>query len=110
VKLRLILAAVLLAVLAGCGGDDGGGEAPSSGGGDPQQLYVENCGNCHELAAAKTSGKVGPSLDQLRPSPDLVRTQVENGGGGMPAFKSSLSPEEIQAISNYVADNAGKTL
>ncbi len=108
-KSRLVLVAVGLALLAGCGGDDAQAPAPSSSG-DPQELFTQNCGTCHTLAAAKTSGKVGPNLDQLRPGPDLVKTQVTNGGGGMPAFKSTLSQDQIQALANYVADNAGKTL
>ena len=47
-------------------------------------------------------------MDQLRPGPDLVNAQVTNGGGGMPAFKGKLTPEQITELSNYVADNAGK--
>jgi mono/diheme cytochrome c family protein len=112
VKLRLSLAVVLTAFVAGCGGgDDNEGTAtPASGGGggDAKTLFVENCGNCHTLAAAGTSGKVGPDMDQLRPGPDLVNAQVTNGGGGMPAFKGKLTPEQITELANYVADNAGK--
>ena len=55
------------------------------------------------------SGKVGPDLDQLQPGPDLVTSQVNNGGGAMPAFKGKLSPEEIQAIADYVSENAGSS-
>ena len=111
-KLRLTIAVVLTAFVAGCGGgDDNEGTAtPASGGGGGggQKLFVDNCGNCHTLAAAGASGKVGPDMDQLRPGPDLVNAQVTNGGGGMPAFKGKLSPEQITELSNYVADNAGK--
>ena len=49
----------------------------------------------------------GPNLDQLKPGPDLVKTQVTNGGGGMPAFGNKLSADEIQQIADYVAENAG---
>jgi mono/diheme cytochrome c family protein len=112
VKLRLTIAVVLTAFVAGCGGgDDNEGTAtPASGGGGGggQKLFVDNCGNCHTMAAAGASGKVGPDMDQLRPGPDLVNAQVTNGGGGMPAFKGKLSPEQITELSNYVADNAGK--
>ena len=114
VKLRLTIAVVLTAFVAGCGGgDDNEGTAtPASGGGGGggggQKLFVDNCGNCHTLAAAGASGKVGPDMDQLRPGPDLVNAQVNNGGGGMPAFKGKLTPEQITELSNYVADNAGK--
>ena len=74
-----------------------------------QQLFIDNCGNCHTLAAAGATGKVGPDLDQLQPGPDLVTAQVENGGGGMPAFKGKLTDEQIKQIADYVSENAGKS-
>ena len=108
-KLRLTLAVVLTAFVAGCGGGDDEDTPPASGGGGgAKQLFVDNCGSCHTMAAAGASGKVGPDMDQLRPGPDLVNAQVTNGGGGMPAFKGKLTPEQITELSNYVADNAGK--
>jgi len=106
VKTFLGLAAVLVAlVAAGCGGDEEDPAAPSGGGG--QQLFSDNCGNCHALAAAGASGKVGPDLDQVQPGPELVTRQVEVGGGGMPAFKGKLTDEQIKQIADYVAQNAG---
>jgi mono/diheme cytochrome c family protein len=113
VKTRACIAAFAAAlVLAACGGDSEGEStpapaAPTAGGTDGAQLFTENCANCHTLAAAGASGKVGPDLDQLRPGPDLVKAQTENGGGAMPAFKDKLSPEQIQAIADYVSENAG---
>lgn len=109
---RLSVAAVAVALLAaGCGGDDEQPSEPAGGGGggggDGQQLFSDNCASCHTLAAAGASGKVGPDLDQLKPGPDLVKTQVTNGGGGMPAFKGKLSDAEIQTIADYVAENSG---
>jgi sulfite dehydrogenase len=68
-----------------------------------------SCGGCHVLKAANGSGKVGPDLDQLKPDEATVQHQVENGGGAMPAFKGILSPDEIQAVSAYVAQEAGKS-
>jgi len=107
VKTFLGLAAVLVAlVAAGCGGDEEEPAAPSGGGGG-QQLFVDNCGNCHALAAAGTSGKVGPDLDPLQPGPELVTRQVEVGGGGMPAFKGKLTDDQIKQIADYVSQNAG---
>src|SRR5215210_8717014 len=44
------------------------------------------CGSCHTLRAAGAAGQIGPNLDALRPSFAQVRAQVEQGGGGMPAF------------------------
>jgi mono/diheme cytochrome c family protein len=71
-------------------------------------IFKAKCGSCHTLAAASTTGTVGPNLDQLKPPLATVRRQVTNGGAVMPAFKDTLSNAQIEAVSKYVADNAGK--
>jgi len=108
VKLRLAVAAVLLAFVAGCGGSDGGSSTPPASGGGAQ-LFKDNCSSCHTLAAAGASGKVGPDLDQLKPGPDLVTAQVNSGGGAMPSFKGKLTDHQIMQIADYVSANAGKS-
>jgi mono/diheme cytochrome c family protein len=60
------------------------------------------------LAAANATGRVGPNLDQVKPSKAVVVRQVTNGGGGMPAFGGRLSAKQIDAIAAYVARVAGK--
>ena len=65
------------------------------------------CGGCHTLAAAHSSGTVGPNLDQLKPDYRAVTAQVTNGGGQMPAFKSSLSTQQIADVSAYVVSSTG---
>ena len=126
---------LVVAALAGCGGGDddnsttSGSSAPPATQTQPAQTQAKTqtrttapakgpdgaevfasagCAGCHTLAAANASGNVGPNLDDLQPDAATVRGQVENGGGGMPAFKGDLSPEEIDAVSTYVADNAGR--
>ena len=79
-----------------------------AGGVDGKQIFISNCGSCHTLGAAGTSGSVGPNLDQLKPGAATVEQQVRNGGGGMPSFEGSLSSAQIAAVANYVAQNAGK--
>jgi mono/diheme cytochrome c family protein len=129
-----VLPVVLVAAaLAGCGGDDGDGGSATTSGADPAQTQTQaptetqgtrttapagvdgaevfasaNCGSCHTLAAADSNGQVGPNLDDLRPDFATVRSQVENGGGGMPAFGGDLSAEEIDAVARYVSENAGQ--
>jgi mono/diheme cytochrome c family protein len=66
------------------------------------------CGSCHTLAAAKSSGQVGPNLDQAQPGYDQVVQKVRNGGGGMPAFGGQLSEQEISDVAAFVATKAGK--
>jgi mono/diheme cytochrome c family protein len=77
-------------------------------GADGKQIFVSNCGSCHRLGAAGTTGSVGPNLDQLKPNAATVEQQVRNGGGGMPSFSGRLSNAEITAVAEYVAQNAGK--
>lgn len=72
-----------------------------------KEVFVQNCGSCHTLADAGTSGKVGPNLDDTKPSESKVSSQVKSGGNGMPAFEGVMSEDEIEAVSEYVADVAG---
>ena len=74
--------------------------------GDPaagKEVFVANCGSCHTLADAGTTGTIGPDLDALAPPYDTVVTQVTNGGGGMPPFKDTLSQQQIQDVAAYVS-------
>jgi mono/diheme cytochrome c family protein len=110
--------AALLAVLvlalgaAACGGDDddGNGAQPPPAGtteADGESVFTENCGSCHVLEAAGTSGTIGPNLDEVQPDQATVEEQVRNGGGGMPAFEGKLTEEQIDAVAEYVATSAG---
>jgi cbb3-type cytochrome c oxidase subunit III len=73
-----------------------------------KDIFTANCGSCHTLADAGTSGKVGPNLDQLMPALARVQKQVTNGGAVMPAFKGKLTPEQIKTVAKYVSSVAGK--
>jgi mono/diheme cytochrome c family protein len=67
------------------------------------------CGGCHTLAAANSTGTIGPDLDQLKPDYRAVTAQVTNGGGPMPAYKTKLSPQQIADVAAYVVDSTGGT-
>ncbi len=69
-----------------------------AGGNDPKVLFESNCGSCHTLADAGTTGTIGPNLDELKPSQQAAQQQITNGGGGMPAFKGQLTPEQIDLL------------
>ena len=81
---------------------------PAALGTDGKAIFTAECAGCHTLAAAGSSGTIGPNLDQLKPKQALVVHQVTNGGAVMPAFKGKLSPAQIQAVASYVASSAGK--
>jgi mono/diheme cytochrome c family protein len=81
-------------------GEGGGGAATKPAG---EAVFSEaGCGSCHELEAAGATGTVGPSLDDSKPSRDLVVDRVTNGQGAMPSFKDSLTEEQIAAVADYV--------
>jgi mono/diheme cytochrome c family protein len=65
------------------------------------------CGSCHTLAAAKSSGQVGPNLDDAQPGYEAVLTKVTNGGGGMPSFGGQLTEQQIRDVAAFVATSAG---
>jgi mono/diheme cytochrome c family protein len=82
---------------------------PAAGGADGKAVFAKaGCGGCHTLKDAGATGKTGPNLDPLKPAEATVAHQVENGGGVMPAFKSTLTPAEIAAVAKYVSSVAGK--
>ncbi len=87
-----------------------GAAKPDNGGpaADGKGIFAANCGSCHTLAAADTSGTVGPNLDDAKPAKALVIDRVTNGKGGMPPFKGTLTDKQIQAVADYVSSVAGK--
>jgi cbb3-type cytochrome c oxidase subunit III len=82
----------------------GGGPAAGGGGDDPKSMFTSNCGSCHTLEKAATSGTVGPNLDEAQPTFEAAVRQITNGGGGMPAFGEQLSDEQIRALARYVSE------
>jgi mono/diheme cytochrome c family protein len=44
-----------------------------------REIFGQKCGLCHTLAAANAVGKVGPNLDVLQPTEQLVLHTIENG-------------------------------
>ena len=69
---------------------------------DAEAVYKAQCVGCH---AADLSGGVGPNLQKVgaQKSQDQITAQIQNGGGGMPPFKSTLSADEITALSQWLA-------
>jgi len=83
----------------------GEGKITATGG---KEIFSEaGCVSCHTLAAAGSSGTIGPNLDQVKPPAALVVDRVTNGLGAMPSFKDKLSAEQIKAVADFVSQNAG---
>jgi predicted ferric reductase/mono/diheme cytochrome c family protein len=110
-------AALLLAV-----GAVVGNETISRGGGDsagPEQVRGSvsagksvfasaDCGDCHSLDAAGSSGSAGPDLDESKPDAPRVRDLVTTGAGAMPSFKDQLTARQIRDVAAFVAASAGR--
>jgi cytochrome c6 len=83
--------------------------APPAGTAVGKHIFqTAGCTGCHTLKDAGATGTVGPNLDSLKPSKAAVQTQVENGGGPMPAYKDKLTAAQIAAVAAYVSSVAGK--
>jgi uncharacterized cupredoxin-like copper-binding protein/cytochrome c551/c552 len=76
--------------------------------GDPvagKAVFLKNgCSSCHTLAAAGANGNIGPNLDLAKPTQELVRFYVTNGGGAggavMPPF--TLSATDLNNLAAFV--------
>jgi len=115
----------LALVAAGCGGgtditptpetvvgtlaqptDQGPANIPKGDAAAGKPLFASSgCGGCHTLAAAGTSGTVGPDLDDAKPTLEKAFTQIKEGGGGMPAFSPQLSDQQIADVAEYVVES-----
>lgn len=71
-----------------------------------EKLFKQKCGTCHTLAAAGTKGTIGPNLDDLRPSMQVVLQAIALGPGVMPA--KLYTGKQAQAVAAFVAAMAGK--
>jgi alcohol dehydrogenase (cytochrome c) len=72
-------------------------------------VWQSNCQTCH--GADGHGGNGGPDLrtQPLAKTSAGVVKQVTNGGGGMPAFKGSLTATQIRNVAAYVTKNITKT-
>jgi len=97
--------------LTACGGSGSHAQRSATMAASPgaKVFSQAQCGGCHTLAAAGASGTIGPNLDQLAPGVSTVVRQVEDGGGGMPSFRSKLTSTQIRDVAAYVAGAAKRT-
>jgi cbb3-type cytochrome c oxidase subunit III len=64
VRSSLVAAVLVLSIsAAGCGGAGTGGISTGGDTARGEELFKQQCGSCHTLAAAGTAGIIGPNLD-----------------------------------------------
>src|SRR3954470_2149944 len=75
------------------------------------ELFGRRCALCHTLAAANAVAQVGPNLDQLGPSKNLVLDAIDkgrsNGNGQMPA--QIYTGQDADDVASFVAKAAGSS-
>ena len=69
-----------------------------------REVFVANCGSCHTLDAAGTTGQIGPNLGDIPLSEDEVLTAIKVGGrgsGNMP--KNLVTGKDADDVAAFVA-------
>jgi cytochrome c5 len=69
------------------------------------QVFAEHCAACHQLAASRSIGEVGPNLDAVHPSDAQVLRYVKNGAvGPYGAMDGGLATgPDLYAVASYVS-------
>ena len=110
-----LIVVAFIVIAAGCGGNNkNNAPAPvnNTGANEPaptnnttttaEATYKAQCVGCH---AADMSGGVGPNLQKVggQLTAEQISTQIHNGGGGMPAYKGTLTEDQITALTDWLA-------
>lgn len=76
--------------------------------GPGKEAFATSCGSCHALSDAGTSSPVGPNLDNLAPSAQMVEDAIANGGAGTGMMPPGLlSGEQAKQVAEYIAAATG---
>jgi mono/diheme cytochrome c family protein len=83
------------------------------------EFFATNCGGCHTLSAAGTTGTIGPNLDDVLPGQSDAtveesivdpEAEIANGfpAGVMPSnYGETLTPQQLQQLVRYLLQSAG---
>lgn len=112
--MRAVIVGVVLVVtalvLVACGGNDSGATPSDPVLAQGQQVYKAHCSTCHGSKGQGGSGmKLAGKVAQSYPDIDDQIAVIENGRSSMPAWKNSLSAEEITAVARYERECLGTT-
>ena len=70
-----------------------------------RKIFGDVCGACHTLAEANAVGKIGPNLDDLKPTKALIKDALihgrQRGNGTMPA-NLLPDPDDRRAVVDFV--------
>ena len=101
--LRALAAACVAAAAISAHGADADPKKMALG----RQIFTKvaepQCGVCHALQDAGTTGEIGAKLEEIKPDASRVVEAVRNGLGVMPAYGGRLTEEQIQAVAYYVS-------
>jgi mono/diheme cytochrome c family protein len=107
----VVVAVVVLSGLIVACGSNSAGPVPS----DPvlargQEVYKAHCQSCHGSkgqggTGMKLAGKVATDFPDIA---DQIAV-INNGRSSMPAWKNSLSAEDIEAVARYERECLGTT-
>jgi cytochrome c oxidase subunit 2 len=96
-------------------------KAAQAGSAAGKTLFTQQCGTCHTLADAGTSGEVGPDLDKVLPGKNadfihesIVNPNAEIAPGYQPnvmpgSFGDTLTEQQLSSLVDYLQKTAGKS-
>lgn len=78
--------------------------APSPARGE--EIFAQYCSGCHGADGGGANG--GPSLRGTGVTMQRTLAQVRNGGGGMPAFRGTLTEQQINDVAAFVTQRLAR--
>ena len=84
------------------------------------EFFATNCGGCHVLSQAGTTGTTGPNLDEALPgqSPEQIAQSITEPDSqlspGFPAgvmpqnYGDTVTPQQLQQLVRYLQQSAGR--
>lgn len=104
----LVVIAVLLPALAGCGGEADEGVATRPDDAAPRlddsvdgaTAYVRRCAGCHGAVGSAQFVESLPGIEVM--GRDVIAAKIRSGGEQMPSFATTLDDDEIGRIIDHI--------